>query len=305
MVVNKVEQHRDYLSYVKGEPEELDILKKDILISVTSFFRDVKAFTAVGEHLQEQLANQARDGAFRIWIPGCATGEEAYTIAIVIAEILDESEIDKYRIQIFATDIDEDSIQVARRGEYPAETVKETSSELFQKYFTRQENQVCIKRRIRDMIVFAKQDLIKETSFMHMDLISCRNLLIYFNSDLQDKVLSLFHYSLKDGGLLLLGKSESVNNRKDMFSAVEHKWRLYKRKEASSRQLPEFHQTTAFNVPSVAKKKEKSPRCDYAWFESMLGLFDGCALVIDEQKNSSSRTRGGSAPHHHRQRPGI
>jgi two-component system CheB/CheR fusion protein len=181
---------------------------KDILISVTGFFRDAEAFQALKRALVQLLRTKTNGDTIRIWVPGCATGEEAYSIAILLHEQLDK-EVNRYNIQIFGTDLDQDAIFRARKGFYPSSTVVDMDPELVDKYFISADNTVQVIKSIREMIVFAKQDLTQDPPFSHLDAISCRNLLIYFNSSLQKKIVPMFHYILNPGGLLFLGKSES------------------------------------------------------------------------------------------------
>ena len=168
---------------------------------------------------------------------GCSTGEEAYSIAIILKECLDESErrsgID---IQVFATDIDKEAIEVARRGTYPASIAADVPAERLQKFFVKEQDKYRIKKEIRDCVVFALQNVIMEPPFTRMDLVSCRNLLIYFSPELQQKILPILHYSLRRGGVLFLGPSESIGNRQEMFATLDNKAKLFQRRETQAQQ---------------------------------------------------------------------
>ena len=289
MVIHKVDSLQDYVSYIKKHPKELSVLKKDLLISVTSFFRDSQAFEALARRLIELFEGKQAGDTFRAWVPGCSTGEEAYSIAILVAEILGKN-LGKYRVQIFATDIDEDSVQVARKGVYPVATVMEPDGRRFEKHFSLHDNTVTVKKHIRDMVILARQDLIKDTPFLHLDLISCRNLMIYLNSELQDKLLSLFQFSLNPEGLLFLGKSESINKRLDLFKTVDSRWKVYRRKERPATRIPKLMQSRhAAQLASYranrTKRKDSGARNESELFDALLGLLDSCAVMTDENAN--------------------
>ena len=285
MAIHKIEQLKHYIALIGSQPEELTALYKDMLISVTGFFRDGSAFEALATALRKLLAGKQRGDTFRAWVPGCATGEEAYSIAMLIADIMGE-DLCKYRYQIFATDLDEEAVQLARKAVYPVATVMETDGQRFEKFFMPGKNEIAVSKQIRDMVILARHDLIKDTSFMHLDLISCRNLLIYINPDLQDKLLSLFHFSLNPGGLLFLGKSETVGQRLDLFKAVDMKWKIFQRRETTVRRLPELMQTRQAapmtGLGTIMKRQQES--CVWQegdFFNSLMGMMDCCAVLID------------------------
>ncbi|HCY87141.1 MAG TPA: hypothetical protein DHV36_18555 [Desulfobacteraceae bacterium] len=289
MVLHKLSTLYDYLKFVKANPDELDKLYKDLLISVTSFFRDTKAFEALTVALRKKLKEKHPGDSIRIWVPACATGEEAYSMSMLLFDILGD-QIDKYRIQIFATDIDEDSIQFARKCTYPLATVMDTDNRRFERYFTHTDNTVSVNKPVRDLVVLARQDLLKNTPFLHLDLISCRNLLIYLNPELQNKILSLFHYSLDPGGLLFLGKSESVNQKTELFSAVHTKWKIYERRETLSHRMPQLvqrhqsHQLARMTgSPQSLEKTELWKEREFA--SSLLQVLDCSAVMTDAQGN--------------------
>ena len=241
LAVNQIETVDGYVKYLQQAPSELDSLFRDLLIGVTSFFRDPEAFQVLEELVVPQVsAARPSDATIRVWVPGCSTGEEAYSIAILFAErqeVLKQGQ----RVQVFATDIDGQAIALARIGLYPASIAPDVPSERLARFFAAEPGGAAyrIQKRIRDMLVFSEQDLIKDPPFSKLDLISCRNLLIYMSGSLQKKVIPLFQYALNPGGFLFLGTSETVGDSGELFATVDRKAKLYRRKEDSNRsQLP-------------------------------------------------------------------
>lgn len=238
MVVNQIDQIDHYVRYLQQNPLEVETLFKDLLIGVTNFFRDPEAFAALESRALPQLLADKPPGAIiRLWVPGCSTGEEAYSLAILLQEQLDERKVD-YKIQFFATDIDTGAIEQARTGLYPDSISADVSPQRLQRFFTLEENHYRIKKSIRDLVVFAEQNVVEDPPFSKLDLISCRNLLIYMGPELQKKALPLFHYALKPDGFLFLGNSETIGEFTDLFAVVDRKWKLYRRKEGLSPHLP-------------------------------------------------------------------
>ncbi|MBE0537218.1 MAG: PAS domain-containing protein [Phycisphaerae bacterium] len=234
MAVHQIENIADYHRYLQENAAEAETLFKDLLITVTSFFRDPEAYEALQEKaLIPLIQGKRHDEAVRVWVPGCATGEEAYSLAILLLETMDK--LDKHAaIQIFATDIDPDTIDTARKGDYPETIAADVSPQRLERYFTKNDGRYTIKKRIREMIVFAAQNLIKDSPFSRLDLVSCRNLLIYMDADLQKKIIPLFHYTLNPDGFLFLGTAESIGEHSDYFTALDNKWRIFKRRPTPS-----------------------------------------------------------------------
>lgn len=233
MAVQQIESLESYLKFIQQAPAEVEALFRDLLIGVTSFFRDPDAFEALSKEVIPKLfASKARDGVVRVWVPGCATGEEAYSIAILLAE-RQQALHRNYRIQVFATDIDGRAIATARAGLYPASIASDISPERLARYFSVEPDGLTLRihKSIRDLLVFSEQDVIKDPPFSKLDLISCRNLLIYLGSELQKKLIPLFHYALSPDGFLLLGTSESVSDFGDLFTILNRKLKIYQRKE--------------------------------------------------------------------------
>ncbi len=226
----------DYVDYLGSHPEEIDKLCSDILISVTSFFRDATAFEALDRALAEIVTTKGASDTLRVWVTGCATGEEVYSIAILIAERLRGDSMLR-RVQVFAVDIDEAPLAFARRAVYPATALTGISEDLLARYFIRAgDNHYQVTKDLRDWVVFSRQDITRDPPFSRLDLVSCRNLLIYFNQGLQTRVLEAFHYALNPGGVLFLGKSETVGPNEVLFSVIDRTHKIYRRN--AGRRMP-------------------------------------------------------------------
>ncbi len=232
MVVHQIERLDDYVLFLQQNPLETQALFQDLLIGVTSFFRDPEAFAALTAQIGPQLlADRPANAVIRVWVVACSTGEEAYSIAMLLQEQMAALQR-HFKVQVFATDIDRRAIEMARFGSYPASIASDVSPERLARFFTRQEDGSTyrINKGIRDLLIFSEQDVIKDPPFSKLDLISCRNLLIYMGGALQQKLIPLFHYALNPGGLLFLGTSESVGEFRDRFTALDRKAKLYRGK---------------------------------------------------------------------------
>lgn len=256
LAANRIETLEVYLEYVRRQPQELDLLCKDILISVTSFFRDTKAFKDLSLALPQILKGKRPGDSIRIWVAGCATGEEAYSIAMLLTDHLGNS-INEYTVQIFATDVDLDAMAHARKGLYSAETVKNLDNASIDKYFDQMAQSYQVKKPIRELVVFARQDLAKDPPFVRVDMISCRNVMIYFNTDLQNKIFSVFHYALNTDGHLFLGKSESVGHHVDFFRPIRSTSKLFKKRVGQEKQLLPMFSHFRSKIPISAEKEEE------------------------------------------------
>jgi two-component system, chemotaxis family, CheB/CheR fusion protein len=226
MAVHQIEQVDQYLRSLQETPDEVDSLFRDLLIGVTNFFRDKEAFDALEQALALALASKPADSPLRIWTTGCSTGEEAYSLAILLREQMDALK-KTFKVQVFATDIDARAIDTARAGVYPASIATDVSSERLARFFSAEDGGYRIHKNIRDLLVFSEHDVIKDPPFSKLDLISCRNLLIYMGPELQRKLIPLFHYALNPNGLLLLGSSETVGDFVELFAPVDRKAKLY------------------------------------------------------------------------------
>jgi two-component system CheB/CheR fusion protein len=228
MHVHQLTSASDYLELLRKDAAEPEALFRDLLIGVTQFFRDGKAFDALKTRVIPKLFEAKRaDDQIRVWVPGCATGEEAYSIAILLREEM-QSRDSSFKVQIFATDIDDHALGIARHGIYPQGAVRDLPEEKLNLYFTRQANTYRIVKEIREMCIFSVHNLIKDTPFSKLDLISCRNLLIYFDPVLQQRVLALFHFGLRQRGYLFLGPAENITPQPKLFSRVDSRARLFK-----------------------------------------------------------------------------
>ena len=229
MRMRNIDDMDAYAGLLQRDPQEAELLSRDVLISVTSFFRDDANFEALKRVLGSLVESRSAEEMIRVWVPGCATGEEAYSIAISLAEIVREVP-DAPDFLIFASDIDEAALNVARAGNYADSSLEALSDELKNRYFHRQSGLWVVKKHLRQSIVFASQNVIEDPPFSRMDLVSCRNVLIYFNRDVQRRVLELFHYSLRDFGMLFLGRSESIEPYANLFEPVSKRDRLFRRR---------------------------------------------------------------------------
>ncbi len=217
-----------YSRYLKEHPAEAQALVKELLINVTSFFRDPEAFVVLKQEILPQLfADKPEDYVFRVWVAGCASGEEAYSIAMLLREFMDETERE-FKVQIYATDLDDDAIAVARAGLYPPNVAADLSPERLRRFFVKEDAGYRIKKAVREMVVFAIQNVIKDPPFTKLDLASCRNLMIYLEPELQDRLIPAFHYALKPGGVLFLSPSESIGRHPELFSPLSRKWKIYR-----------------------------------------------------------------------------
>ena len=236
MQVTHADTLHEYLGFLQGHAEEVQALLADLLISVTSFFRDNNAFEELArEAIRPIFQQRDPDSSLRVWVPGCATGEEVYSIAILMLEELARRD-DRPDIQVFASDLDATALTTAREGRYPLAIQADVSEERLRKFFTREGDHYRIRREVRDIIVFAQHSLLRDPPFSHIDLISCRNLLIYLDRGLQNQVCGTFHYALRPRGYLFLGSSESIDSQ-NLFRVVSRDARIFQAVE-SRRALP-------------------------------------------------------------------
>lgn len=244
MQVLERESPEAYLERLKAEPREIDLLFHDLLIGVTSFFRDPPSFEALDrEVITPLMENIGPDTSIRVWVPGCSTGEEAYSIAMLLHERLSP---DRKRpvIQIFASDIDERALEVGRIGRYPASIAGQVSERRLKRFFVREDGTYRVLGELREGILFSTHDLLRDPPFSKLDLISCRNLLIYMDSNLQERVIPLFNYAIRDEGHLFLGSSENVTRHARLFATVDKAHRIFRRRPETRSRLPEFPLST-------------------------------------------------------------
>ena len=235
MAKHDIESAAVYARYLKENPAEVQALFRELLINVTSFFRDPEAFVALKQTILPPLLSGKPEGyAFRVWVAGCASGEEAYSIAMVLSELMDEIKArhgQELNIQIYATDLDDEAIAVARAGRYPPNIVQDVTPERLRRFFIKDQGNdggYKVKKDVRDMVVFAVQNVVKDPPFTKLDLLSCRNLMIYLEPELQNRLIPNFHYALKPDGVLFLSASESITNHPELFSALDRRWKFYR-----------------------------------------------------------------------------
>lgn len=257
MVLHQLEKMEDYVKYLQKQPGELDTLFQDILINVTSFFRDPETFEALKQEVFPALLEKySAEQPLRIWVPGCATGEEVYSVAIALLEFLGER-AGNIPIQIFASDIDDKAIDKARQGIYPENIRDDITPGRLQRFFTKTPGGYQISKTIRDMCVFAIQNVIKDPPFSRLDLICCRNLMIYLGAVLQKKVLHTFHYALRPGRFLMLGTSETIGSFADLFATLDKKSKIYTKKSVST--LPGYDFSTLPHAVTLPAADQTAP----------------------------------------------
>ena len=242
----------EYVKRIRGDENECQALFRDMLINVTNFFRDPDLFEVLAKRAIEPLvAASVKTDPIRVWIPGCSSGEEAYTIAMLFREAAEAAESTPI-VQIFATDIDEQMLSIAREGRYPANAIVDIPERLRLKYLSFADSQFIVAPAIRDMVRFSAHSLIRDPPFSRLDLISCRNLLIYMGEAIQSALIPLMHYSLRAGGFLFLGPSEGVSRRDDLFAAVDQKARVYRRRDVAA--------SYPIQLPSRGRVEQRAPR---------------------------------------------
>ena len=296
MGLHHLERLDQYVERLTSDPKEAIALYRDLLISVTAFFRDPDAFEALSDRLLPDLT--ARDSArfpFRVWVPGCATGEEAYSLALLLIECVDkrnhtdlELPSSVKRVQVFASDVDESAIVTARAGIYPSSITSDVSQDRLKRFFTKEdENHYQIGKQLRESIVFSCQNVINDAPFSKIDLISCRNLLIYLEPEMQRKVISLFHFSLADHGVLMLGPSESITNSEHLFEPISKKWRIFQKVKSSRRTRVPFPLAAVQGVHAVKTLQPPSlpPRQGYRELveKSLLRIYAPATALINRR----------------------
>ncbi len=243
MLILKLQSLADYEHHLKDHPEEALKLYDDVLIPVTSFFRDFETFEALKAHVYPAIVkDKTNKGTIRMWAPGCSTGEETYSLAITLLEFLGEK-ASSFQVQIFGTDLNEKNIQKARTGLYRESIAEEISPERMARFFVKVEEGYRVNKAVRDMCVFARQNVANDPPFSQMNVVACRNLLIYIQPKLQKKIIPILHYALKPSGFLVLGGSESVSAFPDLFYTVDKKHKIFSKKEIQSRLHYDFAQS--------------------------------------------------------------
>jgi two-component system, chemotaxis family, CheB/CheR fusion protein len=259
MQINGIEQVPEYLSFLRMHPGEAGALLQDLLISVTNFFRDRDSFEIVEAMLPELFRGKGTGDMVRVWVPACATGEEAYSMAMMLLEYSRKLEAAP-SLQVFGCDLDEAAIQVARAGIYPDTISADVSEERLRRFFLKEPRGYRIRREVREIVLFAAHDLIKDAPFSRMDLVSCRNLLIYLNRDAQKRVLDIFHFALRPNGILFLGSSESVEEGSQLFEVIDKKHRLYRHRAGQKAGIPvPFGSSTLIRAIEAQEQAHRGP----------------------------------------------
>jgi len=288
MALLQIERLGDYALHLEGNDDEIDALWRDWLIGVSRFFRDPEAFQALSHAGLPALLAAREDGsALRIWVPACATGEEAYSLAIVVLETLEH--LGKHlKVHVFATDLDPAAIQTARAGRYPEGIAADVGGQRLKRFFTGEDHRYRVKKELRDLVVFAVQNVLQDPPFTRVDVISCRNLLIYILPSAQKKLLPVFHYSMNPGGLLLLGTSESVAGSEEFFSVLDKHWQLFRRNDSAALRPPAPLMDRAIaraRIPATARPLADGSRLDLtqALCRALAERFAPPAVVVDER----------------------
>lgn len=291
MGLNEVDDKEVFVRYLRENPAEVENLFRELLIGVTNFFRDAPSFDVLKKTvLPSAIKKMAEGETFRVWIPGCSTGEEVYSLAIVLHELL-ESKRKRINLQLFGTDIDSFAIAKAREGLYPKTINADVSEERLKRFFIEEGDYFRIRKEIRDSVVFSTQDVIKDPPFSHLNLLCCRNLLIYLDTEMQRKLLPLFHYTLKPGGILVLGSSETVGAFSNLFKTLNNKWKIFSRLEVpvSLRQNVYFPSgsPSVENGGTVTNQSVPHPKSDLSRVTQMalLDNFAPTAVLVDAQGN--------------------
>lgn len=271
----------DYYHHLESNPGEFSLLAQEMLVSVTSFFRDSEAFESIGRLLEEIISKKTGIDELRIWSAGCATGEEPYSLAMLVCEICRRHD-KNLPIKIFATDLDQEALVHARNGLYKAEDVASLPIEYLDRYFDKKDGYQEVKKSVREMIVFARQDLVQNPPFVKLDLIVCRNVLIYFDQNLQNRVFDVFHYALKSSGYLFLGKSETANS--NLFDGIDKKNKIYKKLHAISNLGHPSHRYTlnSTNTQNQRSKGALDASISNVAMLQLLKQFNLSGVVVDE-----------------------
>ena len=276
---------REYAMSLRGDPGEVRELFNDLLINVTGFFRESETFDALKQIvLPRLLAGRGATDAVRVWVPGCSSGEEVYSFAITLTEYMSATG-DHFPIQVFGTDISEPALARARAGRYPEGVAADISPERLRNFFNRVEGHYQINKSIRDLCVFARQNVVKDPPFSHLDLISCRNVLIYLDPILQAKVLRLFHYGLKPSGYLILGTSESVGRMAGLFDPAEGRQRIYSRRPGTQPQAETVEEMERPQWPQIVSTSPAAPQPEghrYGVEQLLPARHAAAAVLVDE-----------------------
>jgi two-component system CheB/CheR fusion protein len=262
MSLRHITERSEYLELLRNDPAEAAALFKDLLLKVTSFFRDPAAWQALRERVVRPLvAAKGPDSTVRAWVPACATGEEAYSLAMELLEEL-QAVRSSCRLQVFASDVDTEALETARAGVYPESIAVDVTPERLTRFFTKSDHRYQVSKELRDVVVFARQNLVADPPFSKLDVITCRNLLIYLEQTAQDRLLTLLHFALEDGGYLFLGSAEGLGREEDLFQVISKKWRIYRRVGPTRHEKVQFPVVPVPVVPAVSIGPPTQQRVD-------------------------------------------
>ena len=290
MGIHQIDKLASYVRYLQENSQELDLLFKELLIGVTSFFRDPACWEELRKNILPALiASRPNGHVLRAWVPGCSTGEEAYSLVMLFKEVMDELKPPKkIRLQVFATDLDKDAIDKARQGVYPENISTDVSRKQMSRFFKKEEHGCRVTSEIRERVVFAPQNLIMDPPFTKLDILTCRNLLIYLAPEMQKKLVQLFHYSLSPGGVLFLGSAETVGTSTDLFTPLNNKLRFFRRADSVTRPEPiEFPSSLAEPLPNAAEPPVPKPANSFQSLAERLILehYSPSAVLVNEKGN--------------------
>ncbi|MGE5472377.1 MAG: chemotaxis protein CheB [Bacteroidota bacterium] len=291
MSQNDITDINQYARYLKEHPPEQQALFKELLINVTNFFRDSEAFALLKSDILPLLCtDKPEDYVFRAWVAGCATGEEAFSLAMLLREYMDETR-HEFKVLLYATDLDEEAINIARAGIYPPNIAQDVSPERLRRFFVKEGDGYRVKKDIREMVVFAVQNVIKDPPFTKLDLLCCRNLMIYMEPELQAQLIPSFHYALKPGGVLFLSPSESIGNHPELFTAQNRKWKFYRatnlHPSARLVMTQAMAWTTSSSHPAPEETIKKSKETNFATLaqRALLQSYAPASVVTDRKGN--------------------
>jgi two-component system, chemotaxis family, CheB/CheR fusion protein len=292
MALHAIGDTETYARYLKEYPAEVHSLFKELLINVTNFFRDSEAFIVLEEEILPLLCKDKPDSyVFRVWVAGCATGEEAYSIAILLHELMERTH-QAFKVQIYGTDLAGDVIDIARAGVYPHNIAQDMPAERLRRYFVKEDAGYRVRREIRELVVFAVQNAIKDPPFTRLDLLSCRNVMIYMEPELQNRLIPTFHYALNPGGVLFLSSSESIGNYSELFSTLNRKWKFYRANHAvisshsmSVRGLSWVVDDGSIKAPEETMSKHKETNFTELTRRALLQCYAPASVVVDLKGN--------------------
>ncbi|MDX8396599.1 MAG: CheR family methyltransferase, partial [Mariprofundaceae bacterium] len=299
ILVNQLESLDDYVRFLESSTAEVLTLYRELLIGVSNFFRDRKAFDLIENTYLPELIRKREGGELRIWVAGCSTGEEAYSLAILCCECIHNLDVD-IDVKIFATDVNRDAVMTASNGVFPESIGADVPAHLLGKYFFRQDDSFRVTRKIREMVVFAQQNLIKDPPFTNMDLVTCRNLLIYLQPVLQRKAMELFNFALRPGAIMFLGASETIGEMESYFEALHNKWKIYRSRgkknmgavitdptamlQQRAASTAQHEQSSLMTTRAYAQRIQDHERTLERLIESITRDYLPLALVVNEQQ---------------------